>query len=1036
MSTWPRALTLTERRAPLQRYLRERPASATPMMDKGRATVDMWRELPSMSNEARFSSLLAAYGLTREELTAMASVPAEELANHLDARPGWLEFALCCFRDMGEDAYHDDGNAQQACDLGLLGPMMPFVLGGARRLDAELRLAEQQSKDPAFAEYYRVVPAHLVGMIIKPFVVEMHIASRSGLLQASDPESRYREFVSQLSSRAGAAAFFKRYPVLLRLCAERVQVVASAISEVLTSLEADRALLLETFGDLGELTSLELGLGDAHCGGRTVTKLVFAEGRTILRKPRSLAIDQAYHWLLDWLSPRLQGTTFALPTMLDRTSHGYMEFMRHQPCDSLEQVQRFYYRQGVHLALAYLLGGSDLHQENVIACGEQPVLVDIETLFAARSAEPPERSANALAARILRESVLNSGLLPTRFRFDRRHNPIDVSGLGGEGGQPTPTALPIWHDVGSDRMHLRRESGRVSASENLPVLDGKRMAAWQFERELLAGLAHALDAVKAEPTPIAQFLERCSELPVRVVLRPTSEYEFVLGESYHPYHLGDALDRDRYLDQLGGRVTLESCSAAIFAAEKHDLWAGDIPLFRALPGSTSLWTSSGTEFPSAFELDGIHCAKERIAELSDDEVARQTWLVRVSFARPSHRHVSPSGDQLLRPEEFSSPLEAALTIGRYVRRRAITSRGEAAWLTVAEIEGGVLEPTVSGADLYSGLPGIILFLAYLGRLSGEREYRDLARTGLAGLLGLVERGDRALSSCGAFDGLGGIFYVLAHMGTLLEDESLFTLAESYIGKATALLSSSSPVDVVGGAAGCSLGLLSLHAVHRSEAALNAAMLCGDLLLSRRHPKDGPGWGPGLEPDSLRTVLCGGFGHGVAGILYALSNLHEATNEPRYRRAVELALSPPIKGYDSEIRSDGPTSWCRGWSGGIGAVAAILASHSYSEEAGDAVHSFVRQVLEGELMESDCLCHGEMGNLDMLGQAGTAAVHGPALLRRTRAVLARAASRGWTYGLPVDSVGLMDGVAGIGYQLLRSTAPEQVPSVLRLRPPTV
>lgn len=218
-------------------------------------------------------------------------------------------------------------------------------------------------------------------MIVKPLVVEMHIARRSGLLTAPDPESRFQEMIARFSSPAGVESFFSHYPVLHRLCVQRVHMAVDVIAELMSGLISDRPHLEEAFGALGELTSLELGLGEPHRGGKTVIRLEFERGKTILRKPRSLLIDRSYHRLLDSLSAHLGAVQVKVPIIVDRGTHGYMEFIEHRPCASLAAVERFYYRHGVHLALIYLLGGSDLHQENVIACGEHPVLVDLETLF-------------------------------------------------------------------------------------------------------------------------------------------------------------------------------------------------------------------------------------------------------------------------------------------------------------------------------------------------------------------------------------------------------------------------------------------------------------------------------------------------------------------------------------------------------------------------------------------------------------------------------------------------------------------------------
>jgi len=44
--------------------------------------------------------------------------------------------------------------------------------------------------------------------------------------------------------------------------------------------------------------------------------------------------------------------------------------------------------------------------------------------------------------------------------------------------------------------------------------------------------------------------------------------------------------------------------------------------------------------------------------------------------------------------------------------------------------------------------------------------------------------------------------------------------------------------------------------------------------------------------------------------------------------------------------------------------------------------------------------------------------------------------GWVTGVPLgtETPGLMTGLAGIGYELLRLAAPEKVPSVLLIEPP--
>ena len=103
---------------------------------------------------------------------------------------------------------------------------------------------------------------------------------------------------------------------------------------------------------------------------------------------------------------------------------------------------------------------------------------------------------------------------------------------------------------------------------------------------------------------------------------------------------------------------------------------------------------------------------------------------------------------------------------------------------------------------------------------------------------------------------------------------------------------------------------------------------------------------------------------------------------------------------------------------------------------------VRLTVEHGFGQNHCLCHGDLGNLDFLASAerqlGGDAALGRQVRRRTRQVLASIGRDGWCCGTrgAVESPGLMNGIAGIGYGLLRLAEPGRVPSVLALAPPAL
>jgi lantibiotic modifying enzyme len=75
-----------------------------------------------------------------------------------------------------------------------------------------------------------------------------------------------------------------------------------------------------------------------------------------------------------------------------------------------------------------------------------------------------------------------------------------------------------------------------------------------------------------------------------------------------------------------------------------------------------------------------------------------------------------------------------------------------------------------------------------------------------------------------------------------------------------------------------------------------------------------------------------------------------------------------------------------------------------------------------------LCHGDLGSCELLLQAGDEDVY-----RLAAPIVDCVTRKEWSCGTPqgVETPGLMTGLAGIGYGLLRLAEPARVPSVLTL-----
>jgi lantibiotic modifying enzyme len=189
---------------------------------------------------------------------------------------------------------------------------------------------------------------------------------------------------------------------------------------------------------------------------------------------------------------------------------------------------------------------------------------------------------------------------------------------------------------------------------------------------------------------------------------------------------------------------------------------------------------------------------------------------------------------------------------------------------------------------------------------------------------------------------------------------------------------------------------------------------------------------------VAAVPLTGFSHGASGIAWALSELFSVTGEDRYLQMVSEALEYERslfvleQGNWPDLRHD-PSA--NGDSGSRLMMLKHLNEKILREEAEIALRTTLREGFGA----NHCLCHGDLGNLEVILQATLIlndSVWKTEADRLIAVVLKSIERDGWLCGTPgnVETPGLLTGIAGIGMQLLRLADPSQVPSVLCLQPP--
>lgn len=935
------------------------------------------------------------------------------------------------------------------------------------------------------ADFRRQLTRRLSRIAARTLVTELHEARRLGRLSGEEPEDRFRDFVRLAARRDGLGPLVTAYPVLARLLATACLNTGDAFAEMAARLAADRHLLgpagvfgardgspggaLGADSGPGALIGVEAGAGDSHRGGRSVMLLRFAGGARLVYKPRPLAAHRHFNTLAEWFGSLDGAPELRVLRVLDRGAYGWVEFVEERPCASEAETRQFYWRQGALLALLHALDGTDLHHENLIACGPHPVLVDVETLFhpplgPARSSDP--------AARALHDSVHRVGLLPQLLVGDT--TALDMSAIGGGREASSPVATADWADAGTDRMRLVRRAGRFTESANRPRLGGVAADPSAYTDALCGGFSAGYTAIgdhRDELLGERGLLNLFARDEVRVVPRPTWTYTTLLDESTHPDLMRDAAERHRVLSLLRTPLLGAPGRPGVEDEEIAELWCGDVPVFATLPGGTELWSGTGRTVPApadarADDPTGLDRVEAKVRAMDTVDRQDQERIIRAAMVstspEPAHRAAAggrPRG--AARAPEPEQLLSAARSVGDQLVSLAYRRDGRTNWIGLELLGERYWRLTPMAADLAAGYTGPALFLAQLAALTGVSRYAEAAREALApvpGLLDALHGRDDELGplGSGAFAGLGGIAYALTEVGALLGDRDVQDLVGPAVRLCCAAGAAETGYGVRGGAAG---GLASMLAVHRATGrpeAWRGAVRCAERIIAAPLP--------GSE----------GFADGAAGVGWALLRFAGAGGDARFRdaglHALRRATAPtaaagPLHGPAGAIGSGAlatgiptngsgvngrpvgtagavaPTAaeavhgpaWCEGAAGV--ALAIADSPHAMKDPAlsgwlADRVH----EAAGLDPLADDSLCHGESGLLELLGHRALPAARS-AWIRRAGALLASADQADPRCGTPgrVPHPGLLTGLSGIGHGLLRAGFPERIGSALLLRP---
>lgn len=776
------------------------------------------------------------------------------------------------------------------------------------------------------------------------------------------------------------------FPVLVRWLATIDQNTRAAVAEMFRRLDGDRvdleACLAVPQG--AKISAIEPGLSDPHRGGRSVMRLTFSDGSTVIYKPKPLSIEAAFN---DFASFHSHELGIAPLKVLTRDGYGWVE-------DAGDEPRQGYLLQnptsiGRSSACFWLLNATDLHFENVRPSLEGVYALDTETLLVAPavSSQPdyePRWRHHSINTTLLFNASVGAG-----GKF------LNISGFNPSPNISLPSGQVRFVVVG-DTVEIevlpsskQAQSGQyVSPAPQAPtvvdeVVKAFRTATAETGRSLIENFVLTLD----------------SHCPLRFVIRDTYFYGRLLDRMRQPRFMRDGALLSLDLLLLHGSVQPDSGVAARFHAVVEDeisqLMEGDIPYFSFEAGGLDLCTSGG-KIDHFFEKSAKSHALNKVRELEESDVAEQAALLVIAFdayldkrldspAMPSKTWANASSRRYA--ESLFPPLKELA--GNIVSAAFCPASTPARWLSLfGDIAGEQLKVDVGDRGFFGGSWGIILALqAAENALSGHQDtsvLREFLNNQSTLWSSCVERAEdeRQHSAPGflGFSGLGGNIFAQSTLVSLEPTRWGFLRAQlgrSLRGIEDALLNDRW-LDVIGGSAGFILGceqLLRLGvAPLTAVVAANAQQVAASHLINMATD-----WGAGIAwkvPNEKVPLL--GFAHGWAGIVAALASAGRRATSKSQQIAIESCLRDAAA-YPQAIFNTRRTwkddregfrggeslnrSWCHGVPGFLRGM--IEVQRYWTDEVHSEIDSMIRHVRAFASSNAYRFCCGELGNLDFL-----------------------------------------------------------------------
>ncbi|HEL0004790.1 DUF4135 domain-containing protein [Streptococcus equi subsp. zooepidemicus] len=450
--------------------------------------------------------------------------------------------------------------------------------------------------------FVELITKGVLSIAIKNHILDMNHNEKYSFYKE---KSTYTEFIrNEVLNFDFYERFYISNPMLLSRCFSKTIDLISYFKEVVHNISIDF--------DFQLISKMNFSEGDTHSGGKTVVK--FTSGRkNYYYKPRNLFIEKVFYDVLDIFS--IQHVENSENKYYE--SYSIIAEVKYLPVNDDNEIKDFYYTLGKIQFVLYLLGGSDIHYENLIACGKLPVIIDLETLFQINydhirygTIEVKKRLKNQL------DLLQNIGILDLYLPGEGEG--MNVSALFGKESKKV-VQKEIFKNVNTMDLMVENAYLDNTSRQNIPFFKNNQpVEVDKYLDYFISGFVDIADLILSKKGELISYLNKLpNDLIVRNVLRPTFAYVDFLFYSTHPIYSTSLIRYNKLLENLFG---IEFSNKSINLSEIDDITHDDVPIFFSHVGRKNIYNSKGKNLGKCWETTPLEKVVDRVERIDSHKI--------------------------------------------------------------------------------------------------------------------------------------------------------------------------------------------------------------------------------------------------------------------------------------------------------------------------------------------------------------------------------------------------------------------------------